>query len=147
MIEHPDDYKDVDIPALCEKLNCDLIVGDESTLLLDLDNDHALNEFQRVRPVVEQVYPFKSVERYPSRNGNGEHVIIKLVSPVMDTIERLLLQAALGSDGKREVLSRYRVARGHLTPSVLFKPRTKVATSECSKPARLNPNDYGAPFG
>jgi hypothetical protein len=80
MIEHPDDYKDVDIPALCEKLNCDLIVGDESTLLLDLDNDHALNEFQRVRPVVEQVYPFKSVERYPSRNGNGEHVIIKLVS-------------------------------------------------------------------
>jgi hypothetical protein len=130
--DEPARYVEVDLAELAEKSNSDLIAGDLPTLLLDHDDDRARSTYVKMRPVVEQSHPFASAETYPSKNGaiSGDHThtIVKLVSPVEDMRERLFLQAVLGSDPKRELLSRYRLARNHPTPSVLFRPRAKKAT-------------------
>jgi len=130
----PDEYVECDLAELAEERGCDLIVADERTLLLDLDNDHARRVFDRNLPKVKDKYPVESVERYPSRSVGHEHVIVGLLHPVPDATTRLLLQAALGSDATRELLSLYRVKRNHSTPSVLFRPRANAdgaATEPC----------------
>jgi hypothetical protein len=142
-VDQASDYSDVDLAALARELNCDLIVGDDTTLLIDLDSDFSRSKFEQNLPIVKQHYGVESIERYPSRNQGTprldlchEHVIIKLQAPLTDTTMRFLLQAALGSDPTRKLLSLYRTKRDHPTPSVLFKPRAK-ADVETETAARL----------
>lgn len=127
MIAEKLDYVECDLAELAEDRDCVLVVADERTLLLDLDDDHACRVFDKNLPKVKDKYSVESVERYPSRRARHEHAIVRLVDPIPDPVTRLLLQATLGSDATRELLSLYRVQRGHSTPSVLFRPKAKTA--------------------
>jgi len=55
-----------------------------------------------------------------SRNG-GEHVYFEVEGEDLTPIERVLLQACLGSDPVREVLSFLRIKRNHPTPTTFFE--------------------------
>lgn len=111
-----------DFSAMAAKKNCDLVVTDECTLLVDLDTDQSQKVFERNVPILRQQYQIESVEKYASSGGN-QHAIIRLAAPVLDITERLLLQAALGSDPTRELLGLYLHKAGHSVVSVLFRPK------------------------
>lgn len=94
--------------------------SNDTTLLLDLDSEHAEAQFLRVLPIVDEHYGVKSVDRWASKSGN-KHVKIVLHEP-HDPGIRFALQACLGSDGVREVLTLVQMRNGCVEPSVLFRP-------------------------
>jgi hypothetical protein len=125
--EKPDyEEEDVSLEALAEERGCTLITGDNKTLLLDHDTTGQLNVFNGNRRLVHEMYGIESVEQYRSRGGN-DHRIVYLKREAASPVERILLQALLGSDPKRELLSLRRTHNNHPTPSVLFRPKQKKA--------------------
>ncbi len=100
--------------------------GDGQHLLLDLDGDQARSYFERHLPRVSdamEVYgcSLEIQDEWPSKSGHGWHVILRLSKPLPVT-ERMVLQAALGSDLTRELLSLSRYWTGNLEPHLLFRP-------------------------
>jgi hypothetical protein len=104
--------------------NVKVVRSNEVTLLLDLDSDEAVRQFDEVLPVVEAMYGPLKVEKWVSSGGN-DHVRITLARPA-SVKTRLALQAMLGSDGIKEALSLKRVSEGQKEPSILFRPVKKV---------------------
>jgi hypothetical protein len=100
-----------------------VVRSDDTHLLLDLDSPAALAQYQRVLPLIEEKYgTAQQIQSWRSRGGNT-HVYIELEKP-LDLRLRLMLQAALGSDGVKEVLSMVAVDNGVPEPSLLFMPQT-----------------------
>lgn len=118
-------YTETDLVAKADALDCDLIVGDERMLLLDLDNQQALDTYIRNIGMFYEQYSAERTERWTSRHGRT-HMVVHLTNPVPDVATRLLLQAALGSDPTRELATWRDHSRGYKTPNVLFKPRVPV---------------------
>lgn len=101
----------------------EVIVGDEWHMLLDFDNTDVLPERYHVGIQILNNNGFYCHEEaiWRSKSGLGFHVVVKLETPI-DIYRRLALQAALGSDPKRELLAVMRASNGVAEPSVLFKP-------------------------
>jgi hypothetical protein len=109
-----------------EANNCDIEIADDYTLQLDLDSELAediyAKQYNRLKMVLEaQENRIDSVEHRVSKSGN-KHIIIKLRN-TLGVKDRILLQACLGSDLTREILSYLRVLWGNETPILLFVPR------------------------
>lgn len=102
--------------------NFDVIEADEYTLLLDLDAPEALAQFEHVFPILERHFIVVKQETWKSKSGHT-HKLLELAKP-LSVMERLLLQAALGSDGRREVIALVRLHNGVANPSRLFKPKS-----------------------
>lgn len=114
---------------------CEVVVSDDYTLQLDIDNDKDyaffFEQFERLTKYVAIVNPHPDdLEFEPnpwiewrSRSGN-RHITIKLKNP-MNVVERIMLQACLGSDRVREILSYARSLNGEPHPVLLFKPLPK----------------------
>jgi hypothetical protein len=110
-------------------LNCDIVYGDDRTLTVDLDTPEARESFatrlgflQGIGVVPDR---FHLVQRWTSKSGENEHVVVTLYEP-LSAEKRILLQALLGSDLKREALSLAGVRMGRRNPIMLFKPRGGV---------------------
>jgi len=105
-----------------EQHNCDILVATPTTLLLDLDTDEQYRAFLRNLDVLRRETSLVvSYEELKSRSGN-RHVVVSLAEP-LDITTRLLLQAVLGSDPVRELLSYLRARDNDPMPSLLFRPR------------------------
>ena len=116
--------KDSERIALAEKAGFEIVRGDDRTLLLDLDTPNAISQFASMRDMVRDKVGFVEVERWPSKSGGGRtHVRISIRDP-LSPIERIAVQAMLGSDPKRELLGLLKIRAGiNGDPSVLFRPR------------------------
>jgi hypothetical protein len=112
---------------LAEEEGFEVVRGNDATLLLDLDTEHAVEQFYRVLPIVEEHFGVESHETWSSKSGKT-HAAVKLTAP-LPCVQRLLLQAALGSDGKREALGLLQLQNGCAEPNVLFKPTAKSTTT------------------
>lgn len=108
-----------DLKAAEEKF--DVVRSGPYTVLVDLDTPEAAAQFKRVLPKVQECFGVEQIETWLSKSGN-KHAAITLASPQPATV-RLALQAALGSDGVREVLGLKRHENGCEEPSALFRPR------------------------
>lgn len=96
-------------------------MADDNHLLLDLDDEAAIARFAKLRPKLADLFGAKVVEEYESRSGPGHlHVILELGEPFPAAF-RIALQAAMGSDPLRELLSLRRLANGVVEPSRLFR--------------------------
>lgn len=104
--------------------NCTIEYADDQTLQLDLDSKEAIATFQSQLRMLKELniinYMESNFRLDLSRSGNL-HVTIKLTRP-LDVQLRIMLQALLGSDLKREMLSLARVVRGQPHPILLFRP-------------------------
>lgn len=109
-----------------KRFNCDIVIADDSTLQIDLDSDEALEVFDRQHLLLCDLglLPSFNYEQSESKGGNT-HITIPLGFS-LSVEQRLLLQALLGSDLKREALSLKRVREGMPNPILLFKPRTET---------------------
>ncbi len=112
----------------------DLVIeaADDVTLQLDIDSGEAaerckkglvlLKSLDAALPEDAKILDLgKTPVTRTSKNGNV-HVTIKLRRP-LDPVERIALQACLGSDPDRELLSLFGAWNGKQQPIVLFRPK------------------------
>lgn len=106
--------------------NADVVYSDPRTLLLDLDTDEGEAQYARNLPIVQEYYQVRETLSWTSKSGVHRHVMLE-IGQDLSLPDRVLLQAILGSDPKREMLSMIRVAaepgRDPNTMSMLFRPR------------------------
>lgn len=109
--------------ALAKEFNCDLIEGDDHTLLLDLDDAFSLKHYKQMLPLVRLWLKTEEPVKWTSRNGNT-HVMIKVKSS-LSVPQRSALQAILGSDRKREAVHMKEFIETGQAQMVLFRPKIK----------------------
>lgn len=110
---------------LAREQGFEVVIADSRTILLDIDTAAALNQYDRVMPVVREHFPIRSVVEWLSKSG-GLHARIVLADELAAPA-RYALQAMLSSDGIRETLILIQHLNGCDEPSVLFKPATQPA--------------------
>jgi hypothetical protein len=115
------------LAAIAATKNCEVVYGSEWTLQIDLDSPAAIYAFENQCALLFQRRepPWTRVERWTSKSGEGEHVVLHLKEPT-PILERILLQAALGSDIKRELIAWDSVKNNRDNPLVLFRPKDPV---------------------
>jgi hypothetical protein len=104
-------------------------------LFVDIDDAESLALFERNFPKLEELGLFSKVLKTESPSGKPGrwHVVVWLNRDVESTFERIALQALLGSDRVREVLSWQRATRGDPVPTLFFE-RPSDSSPEPSAP-------------
>lgn len=105
----------------------EVVRADDTHLLLDLDNEQALAQFDRVLPVVMEHFGATDIERWRSKSGNT-HIRLRIASPQPWAV-RYALQTALGSDGVRDVLAIVQMLNGCDEAAMLFRPQQLKAAA------------------
>ena len=106
-----------------EKEGFEIVRATNTTLLLDLDDGQSQDTYKRVRRTIEGLFGLKEQDRWPSKSGEGIHVVLSCKPMV--AAHRIALQACLGSDKVRESLVIGMLLDGVENPTVLFKPGKK----------------------
>ena len=101
-----------------------VMVAQADEILLDLDTPESELQFEGNLQLLASLFGVTNVERWKSKS-KGHHVIVHIATKGLSDAERIALQAALGSDGKREIIAIKRLRDGDTRPSVLFKPTVK----------------------
>lgn len=105
-------------------------------LQVDIDSDAHWDTFNAQIRILLQRVKVGKIEMVPSVNTGHWHVTITL-----DELEfredllavRLLLQACLGSDLKRELLSWFRIETGDPNPTLFIEPQPPNTSLEVKK--------------
>lgn len=98
-----------------------MVVGSPDLLLIDLDNGASLDKFNENLNILKE-FPAHFIKGYlltKSKSGNT-HAYVKLKKE-FGVLERIGLQAVLGSDTKRESLSVLELTKEYEEPTVLFE--------------------------
>ena len=98
---------------------------EDNELLLDLDTPIQRLKFGEIYGRLCFEYPGISYKWWVSESGNGTHVVVVLPFPVSMEL-RLALQAILGSDPVKELLSVFRLREGDPIPTLLAVPPKTV---------------------
>ena len=105
--------------------NLDVILPEPNQLFIDIDTEKDYEEYRFNMELIEIHLPYliDDVEERPSKSGlPGRHVTLTLERDVTD-LERIGLQAILGSDRKREMLSWLSAGQGHQHPTLFFEKK------------------------
>lgn len=108
---------------MAKERGCEVVLGTDRTLQLDLDDKAALDRYQHIYNQIQKHFPdlIQSKEEWASMSGVGRHVVLRL-SLALDIHQRIALQSLLGSDPIRELLSYRRALAGVPNETVLFRP-------------------------
>ncbi len=93
----------------------------EHEIFVDLDNDAALERFESMLPKLREHVTVESVQVTPSASGLPHRHAVVMLKGTVTPMERLLLQAILGSDPVRELLGFARERAGIKTSSLFFE--------------------------
>lgn len=122
-----------------ENLGLAIVFPKDNQLQLDIDNDEAMEQFEKLRDVVEHHFGITDVEVHPSKSGLPKRHVTITMPTNMATRDRILIQACLGSDRTRELLSYLQVLNGDAHP-VLFIERPEIARAAILKTLSLPPS-------
>lgn len=112
-----------------------VVVPQADQIQLDIDNHASREIWERVRPVLESRFDISCVEEHPSKSGGiKKHVTVTFMKPLMSPMERILLQACLGSDPVRELLSYYRVLERDPVPTLFIEKREVIEMYKTKMP-------------
>jgi hypothetical protein len=123
---------------LAEREGLDVKFPADNELFIDIDNEHSFKLFQNQFYIVKhyigvvktKAYPYDYVVT-PSRHGlPGRHIVVTL-SRNVTKLERIALQACLGSDRVREVLGFVQIQNGDPHPTLFLEakaPAQKLLT-------------------
>lgn len=126
--------------------------GNPRRLLLDLDSKEAVALFEKnfrlffedARLFVDErggvFFTLTERARWRSSSGKGWHVLIDSDRP-LPLVERLLLQATLGSDLTKELYGLARHYAGQAEPSLLFRPPKKAKKAAVAEPSPYTTDD------
>lgn len=107
--------------------NLDVVLPDDFTLLIDIDKYADRKVFETNRDLIDAAYGITEVLENYSRSG-GTHFTVHLKTPV-SRLERIALQAVLGSDLRREAHSLRRLRAGESNPTLFFEKRKESNVS------------------
>lgn len=102
---------------------CVVITPKNDELFIDIDDEAGMVAFEKGIENVATLLPC-TWEKRPSPSGRDGrfHIVVTLTDRDLESdAERILLQALLGSDRTREVLSWQRMVRGETTPTLFFE--------------------------
>lgn len=100
-----------------------VVIPAPNELFIDIDSDEAFDKFLYNRGLMYEHAPgfIEKVIAAPSKSGFPKrHVTVTLDRNITD-VERIGLQAILGSDTKRETLSYLSCMHGHIHPTLFFE--------------------------
>lgn len=119
--------------AKAERLDLEIVFPTNNELFIDIDSEEDFDFYQSVKPMLNIQFTVVSEVIKPSQSGGvwKKHITLTLEEEVTET-ERLLLQACLGSDRKRELLGYFRVRINEPHPTLFFekKPHTPSDSDE-----------------
>jgi hypothetical protein len=104
-----------------------LVATDPRELYIDIDSDEQRRQFDRMFEYVAREYGCRVADRWMSKSGPGHEHIIVVLDRDFTVAERIALQAILGSDPLRDLLTLKRLHDGVEQPIRLFKPRVSIA--------------------
>jgi len=116
----------------------DVVLPSKTELFIDIDDEQGAAKFDELFPIFLEFRPNAVVvRRTPSPSGKPGryHIVVDTNSnSKLTDLERITLQAALGSDRKRELLGWQRVELGDKNPTLFFeKPAVVVPTIDGTK--------------
>jgi hypothetical protein len=122
-----DPFLDPEEVAAEEGLVC--VYPEENQLLLDLDHPKAEDHMRQMLELLDDFGITSTIESVTRSRGGNKHARVSInlapaagPRPPITPLERVLLQALLGSDLKREALSAITIlANGQYPPTVLFE--------------------------
>jgi hypothetical protein len=104
-----------------KEMGLEVVTPKPNQLQLDIDCLEAMNHYSIMRSVLDQRYCVLKESITTSKSGGDrKHITLTLDRDITPT-ERILLQATLGSDRKRELLSYFRVLDGEELPTLFFE--------------------------
>ena len=99
-------------------------------LFIDIDNEHSFLMYQKQMDIVKKYIGASEEEITASRHGlPGRHVVVTLDHDVTE-LERIALQACLGSDRVRELLGFVQNQNGDPHPTLFLEAGQKLLTGE-----------------
>lgn len=108
----------------------ELVLPEPDELLLDIDSDEGMETLRVALSVINENHPFQAkITKVTLSKSYNRHVHVRFSLDgvngyVLSNLERLALQACLGSDRVRELYGVLRVLSGsQLAPVALFKPK------------------------
>lgn len=105
--------------ATCEAQGLRVVYPAANELQIDIDSPAQAVAFGNIWPMFSSEFEATISDRRPSRRGPPkEHITVRLPFNVSE-IERVALQAILGSDGRRELFG-YRRIKSGITPVSIF---------------------------
>ena len=105
-----------------EGKGCVVVAPGPRELFLDIDDAQSLAVFDRNVERLREVLPMTWSKRPSPSGADGRyHIVVTLERDLVGVQERILLQALLGSDLTREVLSYQRAVRGDDVPTLFFE--------------------------
>lgn len=107
-----------------DKEGLDVVLPTTRQLFIDIDSQDAHDQYVINRPQFDQWYVVVDAIDKPSKSGGEKrHITLTLLDEITD-VERLLLQAFLGSDLKREFLGLMRVKTEDPHPTLFLEKRS-----------------------
>ena len=108
--------------ARAKKEGFEIVYPTPFQLQIDIDDEHSYNVYKAMFPLIEKYYGVEEVSDEPSRGNkkNKRHVTITLKERI-SRLERIALQACLGSDRVREFLGILQERNHDPHPTLLFE--------------------------
>lgn len=104
-----------------EEQGLHVVLPMENELFIDIDDARGKKTFDQNYDLLKETYGCTILSARPSRSGgNKQHIVIAMKRAVTP-VERIALQAALGSDARREAHSLRRVIEGDFYPTLFFE--------------------------
>jgi hypothetical protein len=99
------------------------VYPEPNELFIDIDQEFELDHFEWAFSMFQQLYPGAEEVTKPSKSGEAGHFHITVILPfeIKSPEQRVMLQAILGSDPKRELLTLKNIAEGDKTPTLFFE--------------------------
>jgi hypothetical protein len=103
------------------KLGLEVKIANDKQLFIDIDTEHNWDQFSHQIELLKTKMTIESMTVTPSKDGlPHRHVVIEMPFE-LPPIGRVALQACLGSDPTRELLSTFRAIKGEEGVSVFFE--------------------------
>ena len=113
-----------------KKLNLDVVFPADNQLQLDIDNDESMAQFEKLRDVIEHYWGIGNVETHPSKSGLPKRHVTVTMQSKLDVLDRILIQACLGSDRTRELLSYLQVRNGDKHPVLFLELKSEASLKQ-----------------
>jgi hypothetical protein len=107
------------------KENWRVVVPGAFELQVDIDSEEAFKEFELRFQKASELGFVSGFSSHPSKSGTEGryHVTVRTPLKVENAIERIALQALLGSDWLRELRGIDRIRKGEAIPTLFFEGR------------------------
>lgn len=115
----------VDPYVSAQKTGERVVLPEPREVLLDLDTEEDWEQMNKMRGILAGLGLYlQVVDTHPSKSGLPHRHVTLAAPRALTPIERVALQACLGSDRKRETLSLARIFLGDPAPAtVFFEPK------------------------